>query len=126
MLRGSHSIDLQYGRLRPRGDQRALQAQEPALEVAQQSLPGKTAARLLPAYRGRTLVARGYRLLRELHRDGRTDLYYTVIAAENTPALRTLAAGRAGLPAYAQYISSCQEAEHWRERVVEIWVKTPR
>jgi len=56
--------------------------------------------RLLPAYRGRTLVARGYRLLRELHRDGRTDLYYTVIAAENTPALRTLAARRAGLPAY--------------------------
>lgn len=56
--------------------------------------------RLLPAYRGRTLVARGYRLLRELHRDGRTDLYYTVIAAENALSLRTIASGRAGLPAY--------------------------
>lgn len=56
--------------------------------------------RLAPAYRGRTLVARGYRLLRELHRDGRTDLYYTVIAAENALAIRTIASGRAGLPAY--------------------------
>jgi hypothetical protein len=56
--------------------------------------------RLLPAYRGRTLVARGYRLLRELHRDGQTDLYYTVIAAENRIALDTIASGRAGLPAY--------------------------
>ena len=56
--------------------------------------------RLLPAYRGGTLVARGYRLLREMHRDGRTDLYFTVIAAGNRPALTTIAAGRAGLPAY--------------------------
>lgn len=56
--------------------------------------------RLLPRYRGGTLVARGYRLLRKLHRDGRTDLYSTVIAAENTLALRTIASGRAGLPAY--------------------------
>jgi len=56
--------------------------------------------RLLPSYRGRTLVARGYRLLRELHRDGRADLYYTVIAAENRVALDTIASGRAGLPVY--------------------------
>ncbi|MGH7388345.1 MAG: hypothetical protein ACREM3_02650 [Candidatus Rokuibacteriota bacterium] len=56
--------------------------------------------RLLPPYRNRTLVARGYRLLRELHRDGRADLYYTVIAADNMRALRTIASGRAGLPAY--------------------------
>jgi hypothetical protein len=56
--------------------------------------------RLIPAYRGRTLIARGYRLLRELHRDGLTDLYFTVIAADNAPALGTLASGRAGLPAY--------------------------
>jgi hypothetical protein len=56
--------------------------------------------RVLPPYRNRTLVARGYRLLRELHRDGRADLYYTVIAADNAVALRTIASGRAGLPAY--------------------------
>lgn len=56
--------------------------------------------RLLPSYRGRTLVARGYRLLRELHRDGQTDLYFTAIAAENRLALDTIASGRAGLPAY--------------------------
>ena len=51
MLRGSHPLDLQYGRLRPRRDQRALQAQEPTLEVAQQSLPGEAAARLVPSGR---------------------------------------------------------------------------
>jgi len=56
--------------------------------------------RLLPAYRGRTVLARGYRLLRDLHADGRTDLYFTVIAADNAPALSTIAAGRAGLPSY--------------------------
>jgi hypothetical protein len=56
--------------------------------------------RVGPAYRGRTVLARGYRLLQQLHADGRTDLYYTVIAADNAPALSTIAAGRAGLPAY--------------------------
>jgi hypothetical protein len=56
--------------------------------------------RLHPAYRGGLAVARGYRLFRDLHADGRTDLYTTVIAAGNRVALATLAAGRAGLPAY--------------------------
>lgn len=56
--------------------------------------------RLRPAYRGGLAVARGYRLFRELHADGRADLYHTVIAAENRLALATIAAGRAGLPAY--------------------------
>jgi hypothetical protein len=56
--------------------------------------------RVLPAYRGGTLLARGYRLIRALHADGRTDLYYTVIAADNGPALAALTGGRAGLPAY--------------------------
>ncbi|HEV8584736.1 MAG TPA: hypothetical protein VGT02_07175 [Methylomirabilota bacterium] len=56
--------------------------------------------RVLPAYRGRTVLARGYRLIRDLHADGRTDLYYTVIAAENAAALAALTRGRAGLPAY--------------------------
>jgi hypothetical protein len=56
--------------------------------------------RLDPAYRGGTLVARGYRFLRELHRDGRVELYGTVIFQDNQTALRTIATTRAGLPAY--------------------------
>jgi hypothetical protein len=56
--------------------------------------------RLAPAYRGGTLVARGYRFLRQLHGDGRAELYGTVIFHENQTALRTIAATRAGLPAY--------------------------
>ncbi|HXG57610.1 MAG TPA: hypothetical protein VNL91_01135 [Thermoanaerobaculia bacterium] len=56
--------------------------------------------RLAEAYRGGTLVARGYRFLRDLHADGRAKLYLTVIAGENERALRTIAAGRAGLPSY--------------------------
>jgi hypothetical protein len=56
--------------------------------------------RLQPAYRGGTLVARGYRFLRELHADGRVNLYGTVIFHDNKTALRTIAAKRAGLPSY--------------------------
>jgi hypothetical protein len=56
--------------------------------------------RLKPAYRGGTLVARGYRFLRELHADRGVDLYGTVIFHDNQTALRTIAATRAGLPAY--------------------------
>jgi hypothetical protein len=56
--------------------------------------------RLEPAYRGGTLVARGYRFLRQLHGDGRVELYGTVIFQNNQTALRTIAATRAGLPAY--------------------------
>jgi hypothetical protein len=56
--------------------------------------------RLLPAYRNRGLVARGYRFFRELHSDGRAQLYLTTIAAGNETALRLLTSGRAGLPAY--------------------------
>lgn len=56
--------------------------------------------RLQPAYRGGTLVARGYRFLRQLHGDGRVELYGTVIFRDNQTALRTIAATRASLPAY--------------------------
>lgn len=56
--------------------------------------------RLEPAYRGGTLVARGYRFLRQLHGDGRAEIYGTVIFQDNQTALRTIAATRAGLPAY--------------------------
>jgi hypothetical protein len=56
--------------------------------------------RLLPEYRNGLLVARAYRFLRELHGDGRTRLYTTVVFADNELALRTIASGRAGLPRY--------------------------
>jgi hypothetical protein len=56
--------------------------------------------RLAPTYRGGTLVARGYRFLRQLHGDGRAEFYGTVIFHDNHTALQTIAAARAGLPAY--------------------------
>jgi hypothetical protein len=56
--------------------------------------------RLEPEYRGGTLIARGYRFLRQVHGDGRTQLYTTVIFASNDQALTTIASGRAGLPRY--------------------------
>ncbi len=56
--------------------------------------------RLEPARRGGTLLARGYRFLRRLHGDGRVPLYATVVVADNEAALKTIAAGRAGLPEY--------------------------
>lgn len=56
--------------------------------------------RLEAEYRGGTLVARAYRFLRRLHADGRAQLYTTMIFADNHVALRTIASGRAGLPAY--------------------------
>jgi hypothetical protein len=56
--------------------------------------------RLSPEYRRGSLLARGYRFLKELHADGRALLYTTVIFAENERALSMLTAGRAGLPVY--------------------------
>jgi hypothetical protein len=56
--------------------------------------------RLEPAYRGGTLIARGYKLFRELHGDGAARLYTTAIFSSNRPALSTIAQGRAGLPQY--------------------------
>jgi len=54
--------------------------------------------RVLPEYRNRGLVARGYAFFRQLHQDGLTPFYYTTIAAGNETALAVLTAGRAGLP----------------------------
>jgi hypothetical protein len=57
--------------------------------------------RLLREYRGRaSLLARGYRFLRELHEDRVVAFYLTTIAADNDAALNVLASGRAGLPVY--------------------------
>jgi hypothetical protein len=56
--------------------------------------------RLDPRYRGGTVIGRAYRHLADLHRDGRAQLYFTMIAEGNRLALATIAAGRAGLPPY--------------------------
>lgn len=58
--------------------------------------------RLLSRVHGQGLLARGYRFLRDLHD---SDLeapafYLTTIAEGNTPAIRSLTSGRAGLPTY--------------------------
>lgn len=68
-------------------------------------------------YLSQMRIAHGYRsmrramtqvggILRQLHQDGRTDLYLNSIVADNLPALRLLTAGLPGLPrlhAYARY-----------------------
>ncbi len=51
-------------------------------------------------YRGGTLLARGYRYLRELHTADPLPLYYSLILEGNTLALHNLTKGRAGLPIY--------------------------
>ncbi len=56
--------------------------------------------RILPEFRRGMTLARGYRYLRNLHSDGRTSIYTTVIVEDNEPALRTVAANRADLPTY--------------------------
>jgi hypothetical protein len=54
----------------------------------------------LPEVRRGTLLARGYRALRELHRDGKTPFYYSTIFEDNRQARELLTSGRAGLPLY--------------------------
>ncbi|MFO0013539.1 MAG: hypothetical protein ACK553_12400 [Planctomycetota bacterium] len=56
--------------------------------------------RIHPQYRRGTMLARGYRYLRELDRDRRADFYVTTIAVENRSATNALVGGRAGLPFY--------------------------
>lgn len=56
--------------------------------------------RILPPHRNLGLVARGFRFLRDLHADQRTELYLTTIAEGNERALAILTSGRAGLPRY--------------------------
>lgn len=52
------------------------------------------------AYRGGTLLARGYDYLHHLHRQQPVELYYTMILDDNQAARRLLESGRCGLPRY--------------------------
>jgi hypothetical protein len=59
--------------------------------------------RSFAGYRGGTLLARGFRYLRELHDADPVPFYYTVIYEGNDQAVRNLVGARAGLPAYLDY-----------------------
>ena len=59
--------------------------------------------RLAPEARGGTLVARGYKVLRQLHEADPVDFYVTAILDGNRAALQSLASGRAGLPSYRDF-----------------------
>lgn len=50
--------------------------------------------------RGQSVLARGYRLLRQLHQQDPLPLYLSTIATGNQQAWRLLTSGRAGLPRY--------------------------
>lgn len=56
--------------------------------------------RIRPDCRSGTLLARGYRFLRELDADGRAEFYITTLSVGNEVAASALVAGRAGLPYY--------------------------
>jgi hypothetical protein len=54
-------------------------------------------------YRGRWLVSRGYRFVRQLHSDGRVTGYITIVGEDNTQALGVLVERpRGSIPAYRQ------------------------
>lgn len=57
----------------------------------------------LPEVRGGTLLARGYRFLKELHADGMTPYYVSTIFDDNNYARKVLTSGRAGLPVYRSW-----------------------
>jgi len=56
--------------------------------------------RLHPEVRGSSVLARGYRYLREQHGDGRVRIYSTVLVDDNRIARETVAANRPGMPLY--------------------------
>lgn len=54
--------------------------------------------RIAPGYRAGTLMARGFRRIREFHNRGSARIYLTVVAEDSPEALRLLESGRCGLP----------------------------
>lgn len=59
--------------------------------------------RLAAGERGGTLVARGYKVLRQLHEADPVPFYLSVILDGNQTAQSSLASGRAGLPTYRDF-----------------------
>ncbi len=56
--------------------------------------------RITKAHQNSSVLARGYKFLKQLHSDDRTPMYYTTIAEGNQRAINALTSGRAGLPTY--------------------------
>lgn len=56
--------------------------------------------RIEEEYRGGLTLYRGYRMMRQIHRDGRTPLYLTTILEKNKSAIDLLTSQRGCLPAY--------------------------
>jgi hypothetical protein len=69
----------------------------------EQPLGYLSSLRILRDAAGSTLLARGYRYLRELHGDGQTPYYITTILEGNRGAEKILTSERAGLPAYVPF-----------------------
>ncbi len=61
-----------------------------------------SALRGLPEILGGTLLARGYRFLKNLHKKGEVPFYYTTILDENSWAKEMLTSKRCGLPTYEE------------------------
>ena len=59
--------------------------------------------RALPEYRAGTLLVRGYKFLKTLHKDKAAPYYFTTILCENQVAKNILTSKRAGLPTYQEY-----------------------
>lgn len=80
----------------------------------------------LPSVRRGTLLARAYRFLKELHRDGQAPYYVTTIFDDNEYAKTLLTSRRAGLPVYKSlghlytYLLPLykEQKSHCRERAI--------
>lgn len=68
-----------------------------------------SALRINSKYRNATILARGYKFIKDLHRDGQAKLYLTTIISDNNHAKRMLTGRRVGLPFYEDFglFSSC-------------------
>lgn len=58
--------------------------------------------RILPKYRSNTILVRGNKFLRDIHKKENIPYYYTTILSDNIVAQKVLQGNRAGLPIYSQ------------------------
>ena len=90
-------VDTESGRLAGLGTRLQLDA---FINGQQQRIGYLSDLRGDPRYRGGTLLARGYRYLRQLHDADPIPFYYSLILEGNESALKNLPGARAGLPVY--------------------------
>ena len=73
------------------------------MDGVERSLGYLNSLRVIKDAAGSTLLARGYKYLRELHADAQTPYYVTTILDGNRTAEQILTSERAGLPAYVPF-----------------------